>query len=181
MNIDWSKQDMRVSRTEIKKSHERLQALSEPLSKLSKKQLEKLPASEYFLDELRHLTEITSHTAKNRQIKRIGKLIIEEDRHVLTQALFEIIFTPEQRTKIETWFNRLQLTDDGTIKQFVKQFKKAEYNSIYQLLLWIEYAKHLKDDELLLESQTDFESYVKEVAILSYWFAKPNNNPCDIL
>lgn len=168
MNIDWSKQDMRVSRTEIKKSHERLQALSEPLSKLPKKQLEKLPASEYFLDELRHLTEISSHTAKNRQIKRIGKLIIEEDRHVLTQALFEIVFTSEQRTKIETWFNRLQLSDDSTIKQFVKQFKKAEYNSVYQLLLWIAYAKHLGDDELLMESQTDFESYVREVAILSY-------------
>lgn len=78
MNIDWSKQDMRVSRTEIKKAHERLQALSEPLTKLSKKQLANLPVSEYFLDELKHLTEIDSHTAKNRQIKRVGKLIIEE-------------------------------------------------------------------------------------------------------
>ena len=48
--IDWSKMDMRVSRTEIKKSHERLQALSEPLAKLSKKQLANLPVSEYFLD-----------------------------------------------------------------------------------------------------------------------------------
>lgn len=167
MKIDWSKQDMRVSRTEIKKAHERLQELSEPLAKLSKKQLENLPVSEYFLDELKHLIQIDSHAAKNRQIKRIGKLIIEEDRHVLTQALFEILFTIEQRTKIETWFNRLQLHDDGVIKQFVKQYKKAEYNSVYQLLLWIEYAKHLKDDELLMESQMDFESYIKEVAILS--------------
>lgn len=167
MKIDWSKQDMRVSRTEIKKAHERLQELSEPLAKLSKKQLENLPVSEYFLDELKHLVQIDSYAAKNRQIKRIGKLIIEEDRHVLTQALFEILFTIEQRTKIETWFNRLQLHDDGVIKQFVKQYKKAEYNSVYQLLLWIEYAKHLKDDELLMESQMDFESYIKEVAILS--------------
>lgn len=167
MNIDWSKQDMRVSRTEIKKAHERLQELSEPLSKLSKKQLETLPVSEFFLDELRHLTHIESHPAKNRQIKRVGKLIIEEDRHVLTQALFEIVFTGEQRTKIETWFNRLKLNDENTIKQFIKQFKRAEYNSIYQLLLWIEYAKHLQDDEILMESQADFESYIKEVAILS--------------
>lgn len=167
MNIDWSKQDMRVSRTEIKKAHERLQELSEPLSKLSKKQLENLPVSDYFLDELKHLCEIESHPAKNRQIKRIGKLIIEEDRHVLTEALFNVIFTTEQCAKIQTWFNRLKLNDDATIKQFVKQFKRAEYNSLYQLLLWIEYAKHLKDDELLLESQADFESYIKEVAILS--------------
>lgn len=165
--IDWSKMDMRVSRTEIKKSHERLQALSEPLAKLSKKQLANLPVSEYFLDELKHLTNIDSHAAKNRQIKRVGKLIIEENRHALTQVLFECQFTPEQIAKIETWYDRLKLSDENTIKQFVKQFKKAEYNSIYQLLLWIEYAKHLGDDELLAESVADFEGYVKEVAILS--------------
>ena len=97
----------------------------------------------------------------------MGKLIIEENRHALTQALFECQFTPEQIAKIETWYARLKLSDENTIKQFVKQFKKAEYNSIYQLLLWIEYAKHLGDDELLAESVADFESYVKEVAILS--------------
>lgn len=167
MNIDWSKQDMRVSRTEIKKSHERLQALATPLANLSKKQLANLPVSEYFLDELKHLSDISSAAAKNRQIKRVGKLIIEEDRHNLTQALFEIKFTKEQMAKIETWFARLKLSDESTIKQFVKQFNASEFNSIYQLLLWIEYAKHLGDDELLAESMADFESYVKEVAILS--------------
>lgn len=167
MNIDWSKQDMRVSRTEIKKAHERLQALATPLANLSKKQLANLPVSEYFLDELKHLSDISSAAAKNRQIKRVGKLIIEEDRHNLTQALFEIKFTKEQMAKIETWFARLKLSDEGTIKQFVKQFNASEFNSIYQLLLWIEYAKHLGDDELLAESMADFESYVKEVAILS--------------
>lgn len=167
MNIDWSKQDMRVSRTEIKKAHERLQSLATPLANLSRKQLDNLPVSEFFLDELKHLSNITSAAAKNRQIKRVGKLIIEEDRHTLTQALFEIKFTKEQMAKIETWFSRLKLHDEGTIKQFVKQFNASEFNSIYQLLLWIEYAKHLQDDELFNESVADFESYVKEVAILS--------------
>ncbi|MFB6348639.1 ribosome biogenesis factor YjgA [Moraxella marmotae] len=165
--IDWSKKDMRVSRTEIKKSHERLQALALPLANLSKKQQKNLPVSEYFLDELSQLASITSGGAKNRQIKRVGKLIIEEDRHSLTQALFACKFTPEQIAKIETWYTRLNLADESTIKQFVKQFNASEFNSVYQLLLWIEYAKHLGDDELLDESVADFESYVKEVAILS--------------
>ncbi|UXZ05817.1 ribosome biogenesis factor YjgA [Moraxella nasicaprae] len=165
--IDWSKQDMRVSRTEIKKAHERLQALATPLANLSKKQQKNLPVSEYFLDELSQLASITSAAAKNRQIKRVGKLIIEEDHHSLTQALFECKFTKEQIAKIETWYARLKLSDESTIKQFVKQFNASEFNSIYQLLLWIEYARHLGDDELLTESVADFESYVKEVAILS--------------
>lgn len=165
--IDWSKMDMRVSRTEIKKSHERLQALATPLANLSKKQLASLPVSEYFLDELKHLSDISAAAAKNRQIKRVGKLIIEEDRHSLTQALFEIKFTTEQRAKIQAWESRLKLQEESVIKQFVKQFNASEFNSVYQLLLWIEYAKHLGDDELLAESEQDFLSYIKEVAILS--------------
>lgn len=165
--MDWSKINMRVSRTEIKKSHERLQALATPLAKLSKKQLAHLPVSEYFLDELLHLTQIQAPAAKNRQIKRIGKLIAEEDRHALIHALFELVFDAAQRAKIEVWLTRLTLGDESVLKQFVRQFRASEYNSIYQLLLWVEYAKHLGDDELLAESQADLISYVKEVAILS--------------
>ncbi len=167
MNIDWSKIDMRVSRTEIKKSYDRLQALSEPLANLTKKQLENLPVSDFFLDELKHLLQIKTAAAKNRQIKRVGKLILEENRHELIEALFELLFDVNQRAKIETWITRLNLSDDNTLKLFIKQYKASEYNSLYQLLLWIEYAKHLQDNELLQESLLDFKSYVKEVAILS--------------
>ncbi len=167
MNIDWSKMDMRVSRTEIKKSYDRLQALSEPLANLTKKQLENLPVSDFFLDELKHLSQIKTAAAKNRQIKRVGKLILEENRHELIDALFELLFDANQRAKIETWITRLNLSDDNTLKLFIKQYKASEYNSLYQLLLWIEYAKHLQDNELLQESLLDFKSYVKEVVILS--------------
>ncbi|WP_019673119.1 ribosome biogenesis factor YjgA [Psychrobacter lutiphocae] len=165
--IDWSEQDMRVSRTELKKAHERLQKLSIPLSELSKKQLKKLPASEFFLAELMALADITSAAARNRQIKRVGKLIAEEDRHALVDALFQTRFSNEQAAKVEGWYTRLNIHDESTLKQFCKQFKAAERNSVYQLLLWIEYAKHMEDGELLLESETDLLSYIKEVAILS--------------
>lgn len=165
--IDFSKLDMRVSRTELKKSHERLQDLATPLANLSKKQWQKLPVSEYFLDELNQLAKITSPAAKNRQIKRVGKLMVEEDRHALVGALFGLVFDPAQIAKIETWQNRLNLQDDNTLKQFVKQFNASEYNSVYQLLLWIAYAKAQKDDELLAESEQDLASYIKEVALLS--------------
>lgn len=165
--IDWSEHDMRVSRTELKKAHERLQQLAEPLAGLSKKQMKKLPATEYFLDELMSLTDITSANARNRQIKRVGKLISEEDRHALVDALFQTRFSNEQAAKIEGWYTRLNINDEGTLKQFCKQFKAAERNSVYQLLLWIEYAKHMNDDELLAESEADLVSYIKEVAILT--------------
>ena len=78
-----------------------------------------------------------------------------------------MLFDVNQRAKIETWITRLNLSDDNTLKLFIKQYKASEYNSLYQLLLWIEYAKHLQDNELLQESLLDFKSYVKEVVILS--------------
>lgn len=166
--LDFNKIDMRVSRTEQKKAHERLQSLSVPLALLTPAQWQKLPVSPYFLDELQQLTQISAAAAKNRQIKRIGNLIAEEDRHQLVEALFTLTFTPPQITKIQTWQKRLNIHDDSTLKQFVKQYYASEYNTLYQLLLWIEYAKHQQDDELLAESTQDLYSYIKEVAILSH-------------
>ncbi len=165
--IKWSDQDMRVSRTELKKARERLQRLAVPLSQLSKKQMKKLPASEYFLDELMALTDLSSASARNRLIKRVGKLISEEDRHALVDALFHCRFSPEQAVKIDGWSTRLNIHDEGTLKQFMQQFKETEHNSLYQLLLWVEYAKYKEDDELLAESEADLMSYIKEVALLS--------------
>ena len=118
--IDWSEHDMRVSRTELKKAHERLQKLSVPLAALSKKQMKKLPATEYFLAELMALSDITSAAARNRQIKRVGKLISEEDRHALVDTLFQIRFSKEQAVKVEGWYTRLNINDEGTLKQFCK-------------------------------------------------------------
>ena len=165
--IDWSEQDMRVSRTELKKAHERLQQLSIPLASLSKKQLKALPASDYFMAELMALADITSANARNRQTKRVGKLMIEENRHELIKALFDAYFPKEQVSKIESWSERLNINDEGTLKQFVKQYKASEQHSMYQLLLWIEYAKHTNDEELMAESKADLASYIREVAILT--------------
>lgn len=165
--IDWSQHDMRVSRTEQKKAHERLQQLAEPLANLSKKQLKKLTVSEFLLAELHALAELSNGSARNRQIKRIGKMIAEENRHELINGLFALSFSPEQANKIDAWYDRLNISDESTLKQFGKQFCVVERNSLYQLLLWIEYAKHMQDDELLAESEADLKSYIHEVAILS--------------
>lgn len=165
--IDFSKLEMAVSRTEQKKSHERLQQLAELLATFPKKKWQNLPVSEYFLAELNELANIKSAAAKNRQIKRVGKLMVDENRHELVAGMFALAFDTAQIAKIMAWQNRLSLSDNDGLKQFIRQYNASEYNTLYQLLLWIEYAKHQNDDELLAESVQDFESYIKEVAILS--------------
>lgn len=156
-----------VSRTEQKKARERLQALAVVASNLNKNRLATLPVSAWFLEELQTLASITSAAAKNRQIKRVGKLMVEENRHTLVAGLFGLIFDPAQCAKIQTWETRLTLNDDNTLKQFVRTFNQSEYNTLKQLLLWIDHAKQIGDDELLAESVQDLHSYIKEVAILS--------------
>lgn len=165
--LDFDNMDMVVSRTEQKKSRERLQLLAEPLANLSKKQMKNLPASEFFLDDLLQLNDITSHEARKRHIKRVGKLLAEEEPHAIVEYLFRCTFSPEQQAKIEAWQTRLNIHDENTLKQFTKSFFDSEFNTVKQLLIWIEYAKHLQDDELLQESVDDLHTYIRQVAILS--------------
>lgn len=165
--INFDQMDMAVSRTELKKAHERLQRLAEPLANLSKKQMKALPASEFFLDDLLQLADITSHEARKRHIKRLGKLLAEEEPHAIVEFLFRHTFSPEQQAKIESWQTRLNLQDDNTLKQFTKTFFDSEFNTIKQLLIWIAYAEYTQDDELMNESVADLHTYIRQVAIFS--------------
>ncbi|WP_410473057.1 ribosome biogenesis factor YjgA [Faucicola mancuniensis] len=165
--LNFGEMDMTVSRTEQKKARERLQQLAEPLANLSKKQMKNLPASEFFLDDLLQLNDITSHEARKRHIKRMGKLLAEEEPHAIVEYLFRATFSPEQQAKIESWQTRLNLQDENTLKQFTKTFFNSEFNSVKQLLIWIAYADYTKDDELMIESVNDLHTYIRQVAILS--------------
>ncbi|MFW2176767.1 MULTISPECIES: ribosome biogenesis factor YjgA [unclassified Moraxella] len=165
--INFAEMDMVVSRTEQKKARERLQLLAEPLANLSKKQMKNLPASEFFMDDLLQLNDITSYEARKRHIKRLGKLLAEEEPHAIVEYLFRATFSPEQQAKIESWQTRLNLQDENTLKQFTKQFFNSEFNTVKQLLIWIAYADHTQDDELMQESVDDLHTYIRQVAILS--------------
>ena len=165
--LNFDDMDMAISRTEQKKAHERLQALAEPLANLGKKESKLLPASEYFVDALVQLDNITSNEARKRHIKRLGKLLAEEDPHDIVEFLFDHLFSPEQIAKVESWQTRLNIEDDNTIKQFNKIFFNSEVNTVRQLLIWVQYAKHIQDDELLRESTRDLHTYIRQVAILS--------------
>lgn len=166
--IDFSDLDVTMSKTEKKKAMLRLQAMAAPLAQLSKKNIRNLPASEFFIDELLALQHINSHEAKKRHIKRIGKLLGEEDNTAgIIGALFTIMFSPEQQAKILAWHSRLNLQDPSTLKLFNKQFKLAEYNTIEQYLIQQAYAVSIADDNLILDLDETIRVYIQQVAILS--------------
>lgn len=156
--------DPQPSRTEQKKARERLSALALPLANLSPKARKKLPASEFFLDELAHLASIDSMAAKNRQIKRVGKLIEEESVDKLTEALFLALFDANQAQKIDSWSARL-LTNHQSIKLFCQAFGAAEKHTLTQMVLGVGYAKMMNEDDEA--PRRALCTYIRQVAILS--------------
>lgn len=170
--LDFASLKMQVSRTEQKKMHERRGKIGEMLTRLPKKQQKTLQISAEFARELAHLQDIKSDSAKNRQKKRIAKLILSEDYPLLLDGLFERTLAPTQQAKALSWHDRLlpkdvDTLDEDALKLYMRTYTAAEYNTLYQLILWVLYARFWTDEALLAESLADFDAYLKESAILS--------------
>lgn len=161
--------DLKISKTELKKSMQRLQDLAIPLTKLSKKKINSLQAEEEFIDALLELNTINSKEARRRQLQRIGKLFREEPDSNIMQiihTLYEHTFSPEQRGKLDTWHTRFIEQGDPVIKTFCKQYRKAEPNTINQFLIHYEFSQDMHDDDGQLVAKENLALYVKQVLIL---------------
>lgn len=161
--------DLKISKTELKKSMQRLQDIAVPLTQMSKKNIKSLPASEEFIDGLLELNTINSKEAKRRQLQRIGKLFREEpdaNVHAIINTLYEHTFSPEQRGKFDTWHTRFIEQGDPIIKTFCKQYRSAESNTINQYLIHYEYAGDMNDDQGQEVATLKLAMYVQQILIL---------------
>ncbi len=164
---EWEALDGRPSKTEQKKSVQRMQALGEQLATLSLNQIKKLPIDELLKDALVHLTEITSFEARRRQSQRIGKLLRNEDESALLAAL-----SPRQGMKKQAqllrWIDRLLEQGDNAINDFVRQYPAAERHTLRQHLLRLQ--RDIAQENTVEEqaaSRQKLVNYVQQVALLS--------------
>ena len=164
---EWEALDGRPSKTEQKKSVQRMQALGEQLATLSLNQIKKLPVDELLKDALVHLTEITSFEARRRQSQRIGKLLRNEDESALLAAL-----SPRQGMKKQAqllrWIDRLLEQGDNAINDFVRQYPAAERHTLRQHLLRLQ--RDIAQENTAEEqaaSRQKLVNYVQQVALLS--------------
>jgi ribosome-associated protein len=134
---EWDDLEDRPSRTEQKKATQRMQALGEQLVALSVNQIKKLPVSEYLIDSLLHMKEITSHEARRRQSQLIGKLLRQEDESVIIGALSHRQ-SQRQQAQLQRWIIRLVEQGDPAINDFVRQYPAAERHTLRQFVLRVQ-------------------------------------------
>ena len=84
---DYDDEDYGPSKSDQKKSMERLQALGERLGGLGEDQLRKLPLDETLLAALLELRRLKAHEAIRRQKQFIGKLMRHADEEAILGAL----------------------------------------------------------------------------------------------
>lgn len=164
---EWDDLEDRPSRTEQKKATQRMQALGEQLVALSINQIKKLPVSEYLIDSLLHMKEITSHEARRRQSQLIGKLLRQEDESVIIAALSHRQ-SQRQQAQLQRWITRLVEQGDPAINDFVRQYPAAERHTLRQFVLRVQRSVAQADPvEQQEKHQQNLLHYVQQVALLS--------------
>ncbi len=112
------------SKSQIKREFAELQGLGEKLIALKPAQIHKFPFSQNMLDALEEYTRIKNRTAQQRHIRRIGKLLADEDvaniRHILERLDSN---HPEKRRRqefIEQWQKRLIAEGDNALNELAE-------------------------------------------------------------
>lgn len=164
---EWEALDGRPSKTEQKKSVQRMHALGEQLAGLSVNQIKKLPVDESVKDALFELSKITSFEARRRQFQRIGKLLRHEDESQILAAL-----SPRQGAKKQAqvlrWIDRLLEQGDNAINDFVRQYHAAERHTLRQHVLRVQRDMTVEGYQAEQDvSRQKLVNYVQQVALLS--------------
>lgn len=154
-----------ISKSELKRAMDRLQAIGEQLAALPKSQLKKLPLSETLMDALLEMPNLKSHEAIRRHKQRIGKLMRHEDEAALLQALNRQQ-QPNLEKQLDIMINRLLQHGDPAIADFVRQHQAAERHTLRQL---VRAATHTaeNDPENTAKTRAKLAVYLREALTLS--------------
>lgn len=134
----YEETEEQVSRSEIKRQMLALQALGERLVKLKPAQWEAFGFSEPMMDALRESQRIKSHNAMRRHIRRLGKLLNQEDTEQV-ESLFQRMDDQAMQDnrrfhRIEQWRDRLINGDDKTLSELLDICPNIDIQHVRQLI-----------------------------------------------
>ncbi|WP_275099349.1 ribosome biogenesis factor YjgA [Sedimenticola hydrogenitrophicus] len=137
-SYEFDEEEQTVSRSEIKRQMLALQALGERLVGLKPAQWEGFGFSEVMLDALRESQRIKSHNAMRRHIRRLGKLLSQEDTEkveLLFKRTDDRAMQDTQRFhRIEQWRDRLIEGDDKTLSDLLDICPNVDVQHLRQLI-----------------------------------------------
>ncbi|RJG50067.1 ribosome-associated protein [Motilimonas pumila] len=127
-----------ISKSEIKREMDALQALGNQLVKLSPTELAKIPLSESLADAIALAHKIKNkHEALRRQLQYIGKLMRHEDPEPIQAALDKLANKHQEATRefhqIEIFRDQVIAEGDEAISGLIEQYPQLERQKLRQL------------------------------------------------
>lgn len=166
-------EDFGPSRSDQKKSSDRLQALGERLTEMSEAQLRKLPIDEALLKALLDFKRIKAHEAIRRQRQFIGKLMRQVDEAALLNAL-NPLRNPALQRQLDLLLARLITHGDELLGEVMSRFPDADRHTLRTLVrltrkevISAEAAGSTEINEITRPARHKLWIYLRELAALS--------------
>ena len=132
-NPQENDEDFGPSKSDQKRSSDRLQALGERLAAMSESQLSKLPIDEALLKALLDMKRIKAHEAIRRQRQFIGKLMRQVDETALLNAL-NPLRNPALQRQLDLLLARLIAQGDELLGEVMSRFPDADRHTLRTLV-----------------------------------------------
>ena len=133
----FEQEDEWISKTQMKKQMNDLQALGMELTKLSSDTLKKIGLDEELFEAIATYKKITSNSALKRQAQFIGRLMRDTDPAPIEAYLAKLRGDNAAHNaflqRVEQARTRL-LADDGAITQFMADFPQADAGKLRTLI-----------------------------------------------
>ncbi len=137
-NEQLETEEQEKSKSQIKRDFAELQKLGEQLVTLKPAQISTFSLSQSMLDALEEYTRIKNRTAQHRHIRRIGKLLADEDVEAIRNSLQRLDSNhPEEKRRlklIEQWRERLIADGDGAINDLANSYPDLDRHYLRQLI-----------------------------------------------
>jgi len=126
------------SKSQIKREMHALQDLGERLVELKPQAWEAFPLSQTLLDALQESRRIKGHNAMRRHIRRLGKLLREEDAEQVTLLFQQFdrdhLKETQRLHQLERWRERLLNEGDEALQDLLAQCPTADRQQLRQLI-----------------------------------------------
>ncbi|KAA0874051.1 ribosome biogenesis factor YjgA [Nitrincola tapanii] len=132
-------EDELISRSEIKRQMEALQALGEKITELRPDQQERIPMDETLRKAVAETRRIASHRARRRHFQYIGRLMRQADAEAIQAALDEFDTASQLHNQkfhlMENWRDKLLQDEDGSqLQSFIQHYPHTDIQQLRQLI-----------------------------------------------
>lgn len=138
-NSEQENEEEWVSKTQVKREMEKLQALGAKLPTLNAEQLKKVPLSPELMSAVKEAQRLQQRSeATRRQLQYIGRLMRSEDAEAIQTAIERFEAGKQAHAqifhKLERWRDRLILGDNSDLQAYLEQDADADIQHLRQLL-----------------------------------------------